>query len=564
MQFLKLLERSLPEKVEVDSIIFTEKGNIYVNKKDGTLISVGGSGGSSGGGGASSMDYIEIVEELPNVANDGDIKIYVKDGYPLISVFYNNYWYSSGMIKHKVKGFVTAEMIKEANPQTDGLVLTVTQDESISDFTSYINVSHQIASATRWVYFDFTCDEGMLRIPWQVGTESGYDYGYVTIDGTTVLSKSGVGSGTHYMKIAAGTHKVGLGFKGDGSNWTNGNFFRIWGIEYLVLPTQVKSVEPPTGGDTEDPTPETPNTGTGSTSALVDNIRKVLLAYANELMGANLPDDTTIANIYNMINPNGSYKYELALNQALPAEVKLQGSAVAYPAESRVELTPGSSQKWGTLILPNVIQNLDYFEIEFSFRFNSSMSSYPADWIALSLCNTDDYVHSQWDAGDGFRIINRYYRYTGTNGLYVACPKTSLSEVKLANYTFTTTNGTEYRAKLIYKDCKISYTLNGVLCFEYEIDLSTFTTRNIALHNVCGGEYAKVSVTKFKYLEREISNEADGAIGQGLQVVTTLPENPAENDNYILAVPNKDPKLIAYIGAKWWQAKMSTFVDETN
>lgn len=48
LEFLKLLEANVPAQVEGDKVIFTEQGNIYVNRQDGTLIPAGGTGGSGG------------------------------------------------------------------------------------------------------------------------------------------------------------------------------------------------------------------------------------------------------------------------------------------------------------------------------------------------------------------------------------------------------------------------------------------------------------------------------------------------------------------------------------
>lgn len=53
-------------------------------------------------------------------------------------------------------------------------------------------------------------------------------------------------------------------------------------------------------------------------------------------------------------------------------------------------------------------------------------------------------------------------------------------------------------------------------------------------------------------------------VNSGLPVVDTLPEVPTNEESYILALPNKSPKIISYLNDKWWQSSMVPFIDETN
>lgn len=53
-------------------------------------------------------------------------------------------------------------------------------------------------------------------------------------------------------------------------------------------------------------------------------------------------------------------------------------------------------------------------------------------------------------------------------------------------------------------------------------------------------------------------------VNSGLPVVKALPASPTNEDSYILAIPNKVPKIISYLNDKWWQTPMVPFIDDTN
>ena len=235
----KILESNLPNSVDEDVILFTDTGNIYVNRTDGSLAKMGGSGGSSSGdvssgGSSSGASELECLSKLPNTAPNGKTVLYVGGTSPIMSTFYNGVWYGHGFTKvGYTKGFVTAEQI--ALFETDGAQIVVVKDDTVSDFYSKVKINNYGKPSSNYsVTGTFTCGEGVLRIPWKVSSEANYDYGYIYIDGSLVVSGTGEQSGTVYKRVTAGEHTLKISYKSDSSGTRGDDAIIVWGIEYYI------------------------------------------------------------------------------------------------------------------------------------------------------------------------------------------------------------------------------------------------------------------------------------------------------------------------------------------
>lgn len=233
----KILESNLPNSVDEDVILFTDTGNIYVNRTDGSLARMGGSGGSSSvdtpsGDSSYGGSELECITKLPDSATNGKTVLYVTDNQPVMCTFYNGNWYGQGLTKiGSPKGFITAEQI--ATFQSDGAQAVVVADTTISDFYSRVKVNNfgQVSS-TYSITGTFTTGKGVVRIPWKVSSENNYDYGYIYIDGSLVASGTGEQSGTIYKYLSAGEHTLKISYKSDSSNSSGEDAISVWGIEY--------------------------------------------------------------------------------------------------------------------------------------------------------------------------------------------------------------------------------------------------------------------------------------------------------------------------------------------
>lgn len=241
----KILETNLPSVVDEDVILFTDEGNIYVNREDGSLAKMGGSASdsSSGSGGGSSdsngsaspvISELSCVNKLPNTAKDGKAVLLVGGASPIMSVFYKGVWYGQGFAKvGHTKGFLTAEEI--ALFEHDGVTMVVSQDATVSDFYSKIKINNGGVHGTqKTLTGTFTTGEGVLRIPWKVSSEANYDFGYIYIDGEQLVSASGSTYGTIYKRVSAGEHTLKVTYKKDGSGTSGEDAITLWGIEYYV------------------------------------------------------------------------------------------------------------------------------------------------------------------------------------------------------------------------------------------------------------------------------------------------------------------------------------------
>lgn len=232
----KILESNLPNSVDEDVILFTDVGNIYVNRTDGTLAKMGGSGGSSSGGSSdgslSCASDLECITKLPSTAPNGRTVLYITDSLPIMCTFYNGTWYGQGLTKmHYIKEFITAEQI--ALFESDGAQAVVVEDTTISDFYSRVKVNNRGETSKQYsIKGTFTTGSGVVRIPWKVSSETNYDYGYISIDDIQVVSASGEQSGTIYKYLDAGEHTLKISYKSDSSNTRGEDAISVWGIEY--------------------------------------------------------------------------------------------------------------------------------------------------------------------------------------------------------------------------------------------------------------------------------------------------------------------------------------------
>ncbi len=89
-------------------------------------------------------------------------------------------------------------------------------DDTPLTFTDWTSTNH---SSTSSETYTFTAGEGAtLSFSWSVSSEANYDELIVTLDGTTILEKSGSLSGTYNNTISKGSHTLVVKYTKDGSD----------------------------------------------------------------------------------------------------------------------------------------------------------------------------------------------------------------------------------------------------------------------------------------------------------------------------------------------------------
>ena len=92
---------------------------------------------------------------------------------------------------------------------------TTPQPITFADWTS---TNHSSSSTSSETYTFTAAASATLSFDWWVSSESGYDNLIVTLDGTTILAKSGSQSGTYNHAITQGEHTLVVKYTKDGSN----------------------------------------------------------------------------------------------------------------------------------------------------------------------------------------------------------------------------------------------------------------------------------------------------------------------------------------------------------
>ena len=92
---------------------------------------------------------------------------------------------------------------------------TTPQPITFADWTS---TNHSSSSTSSETYTFTAAASATLSFDWWVSSESGYDSLIVTLDGTTILAKSGSQSGTYNHAITQGEHTLVVKYTKDGSN----------------------------------------------------------------------------------------------------------------------------------------------------------------------------------------------------------------------------------------------------------------------------------------------------------------------------------------------------------
>ena len=111
---------------------------------------------------------------------------------------------------NRMETAVIANLAPVVSSNTDnGVLLT------FADWTS-TNKSHSTTSSNTYT---FTAKDGaVLSFDWWVSSENGYDKLIATLDGTTILEKSGSLSGTYSNAVSQGEHTLIVKYTKDGSN----------------------------------------------------------------------------------------------------------------------------------------------------------------------------------------------------------------------------------------------------------------------------------------------------------------------------------------------------------
>lgn len=96
------------------------------------------------------------------------------------------------------------------------------------DWTS-TNKAH--GSTSSYTYNITTIPDDIITFNWKVSSEASYDYLTVTLDGSEILKKSGVLSGSYQHKCTKSTtHKLVVKYTKDGSNSSGGDYASIYNV----------------------------------------------------------------------------------------------------------------------------------------------------------------------------------------------------------------------------------------------------------------------------------------------------------------------------------------------
>ena len=203
-------------------------GNRAFYDCDGITTVLASNKGNIGDDAFYNCDSIQVVE-LSNEGNVGNRAFYDCDG--MLTAIISN----EGSIKNHA--FCDCDSLKMLNISNIGNVgyaaflrcaaletaivanspLATPSPQPIT-FVDWIS-TNQEASSTSSKTYTFTAAEGVeLSFCWWVSSESVYDKLIVTLDGTTILEKSGSLSGTHNNAITQGEHTLVVKYTKDGSN----------------------------------------------------------------------------------------------------------------------------------------------------------------------------------------------------------------------------------------------------------------------------------------------------------------------------------------------------------
>ena len=153
-------------------------------------------------------DAIESVN-ISNQGNIGEQAFYDCDGIKTIDV--RNRGLVGNQAFYGCNGMETAIVANLAPISSSNNDAPIT----FADWTS----TNKLNSSTSSKTYTFTAKDGMvLSFEWWVSSESGYDKLIVTLDGTTILEKSGNLSGTYCNAISQGEHTLVVKYTKDSSN----------------------------------------------------------------------------------------------------------------------------------------------------------------------------------------------------------------------------------------------------------------------------------------------------------------------------------------------------------
>ena len=108
-----------------------------------------------------------------------------------------------------------------------------TKQEEVTTFDSWTSTNQGQSGSTSSHKYKFDAIVGSkLSFDWSVSSEANYDKFYVILDGTTVLTKSGIESGNYeYTFTVAGSHTLEVEYTKDGSVDRNNDDAKIYNVK---------------------------------------------------------------------------------------------------------------------------------------------------------------------------------------------------------------------------------------------------------------------------------------------------------------------------------------------
>ena len=123
--------------------------------------------------------------------------------------------------------FYGCTALKTANVEIGETIQTEEEPITFADWVS-TNKSHNSSSSETYT---FTISKNaVLSFYWNVSSESNCDKLIVTLDGTTILQKSGSYSGTYSGKVGQGSHTLVVKYTKDGSQSSGADKAEVYGI----------------------------------------------------------------------------------------------------------------------------------------------------------------------------------------------------------------------------------------------------------------------------------------------------------------------------------------------
>ena len=125
------------------------------------------------------------------------------------------------------KAFYGCTALKTANVEIGETIQTEEETIIFADWVS-TNKSHNSSSSE--IYTFTISKNAVLSFNWNVSSESNCDKLIVTLDGTTILQKSGSYSGTYSGKVGQGSHTLVVKYTKDGSQSSGADKAEVYGI----------------------------------------------------------------------------------------------------------------------------------------------------------------------------------------------------------------------------------------------------------------------------------------------------------------------------------------------